>query len=98
MKRMTILAAALAVAASTTPPARAEGTASVSVPTHDLDLASPAGQRILRLRIARAASTLCDVASERLDARVRTAQSRCRAEAIAGARTRAGTDLRLAVR
>jgi UrcA family protein len=63
----------------------------------DLDLASVKGQRIMALRIARAAQTLCDQVNERFGASVRKEQRNCRAETISAAmiavHDRAGTQV-----
>ena len=60
MKRIPILLAIAAVAVSTTATAApAPAPLSIAVEVGDLDLASGKGQRILALRLQRAASALC---------------------------------------
>ena len=100
MTKFTLLAAvvALLTSATTIAQTQVQDTASIRVATRDLVLTSPAGQRTLELRIARAASQLCDTANERFDAKVRTAQRHCREQAISTALVSTRTKARLAAR
>lgn len=82
----TLIAAAVASAATPTLPTEAQPT--VRVATHDLDLSSVAGQRVLDLRVARAAAHVCNTVDPRYASGVRVAQRQCREATIATARTR----------
>lgn len=68
----------LAIAAITSP--AVAQTTRIAIKHADLDLASAAGQRMLALRIERAARTHCDTTSEYLGSEVRISQAACRAE------------------
>jgi UrcA family protein len=98
MKTLTTLFAAVAIAASPVAPAPAQQAPGIKVITSDLNLATANGQHVLALRIARAASQLCDLTNERFGAKVRTAQRQCRDEAIATALASAPNAMRLAER
>lgn len=98
MNTLTILLAAAAIAVGTVTPASAQQSPSIKIATHDLDLATAKGQRVLTLRIARAASRLCDLTNERFDAKVRVAQRWCRDEAMATALASTPNAVQLAVR
>lgn len=95
---IALIAVAAAVAVPVAAPAVAETVETVRVPTHDLDLATPAGQRILDLRIARAASSLCADPNARFSSQLRIAQNACRAAAVAAARTAHDRAIRLTTR
>lgn len=58
------------------------------VRTADLDLASPAGQRVLQQRLVIAAHEVCDSASA-VDLKARNGQGECRAAVIASGQQRA---------
>lgn len=74
MKRTHALIAAAALAVSATPAsAAAPAPQSIAVEAGDLDLASSEGQRILAMRIQRAARTMCK--SEALDSMPRNIRS-----------------------
>ncbi|UVO55666.1 UrcA family protein [Sphingomonas sp. SUN039] len=92
---ITLLAAAVVTAAV---PVSAQETASVRVATRDIDLSTTQGQRILDLRIDRAAHSLCDLANERFDLNVRVAQRQCRQAAVESAIASVQTSIRLAAR
>lgn len=94
----TLIAAAIALTVSARAPAQVLDTRSARVATHDLDLATVKGQRQLKLRIARAASALCETVNPRFDAKVRVAQRACRDTAIATAQESVATKIRLAAR
>ena len=93
-----IAAVAIASGAVITPAAAARDGDSVRVSTHDLDLSTTRGQRVLDLRISRAASALCDTTNERFDAAVRTSQRQCRQAAIASAKSMKDGATRIATR
>jgi UrcA family protein len=80
MKNCTILLAAFATAASPLNPAVAQAVPHIRVGTHDLDLTTAKGQRVLTLRIARAANEVCGGINDRFDTGVRIAQRACRDE------------------
>lgn len=58
---------------------------SVRVHTHDIDLSSARGQKILALRIDRAAREVCDFASDQMGPKVRKIERRCCNKAKASA-------------
>jgi UrcA family protein len=97
-------AAGLAFCAATlslgfaTPAPAAETVRSARIVYADLDLATPKGKRVLALRIARAADTLCGDLNERLDIRVRKAANACRAEVARDARQSINGTVRVASR
>ncbi len=97
---MNIVATLLAAATTAlfAVPVQAQDISSVRVITRDLDLGTAQGQRILKLRIARAASTLCNSVNERFDAKVRLAQRQCRDAAIGQALASRASVARLAAR
>lgn len=92
MKTNLKLASALLAIGATTAslglitPAHAQEVSVIHISTANIDLSSPGGQRILNLRIARAAEALCYDANARFDIRVRKAGTACRDEAIRSAR------------
>ena len=90
-----LLAAAVTALAPAAPVQPPHG---IRIATHDLDLGTARGHRTLTLRIARAASRLCDSVDGRFDARIRVAQRLCRQEAIATALANAPVTVRLALR
>jgi UrcA family protein len=94
----TIVTLIAAAAIAIVPAAPAQTTPSLRVATHDLDLTTTKGQHVLRLRIARAASALCDVADARFGANVRVAQRLCRVDATATALASAPPAVRFAMR
>ena len=98
MKTVITLLATAAIAVSPLAPALAQQARGIKVVTRDLDLVSARGQRVLTLRIARAASRLCDLTNERFDAKVRVAQRQCRDEAMATALASVPNAVRLAAR
>jgi len=85
MNNFVMLTAAIALIASAATIAQAQEPQSIRVKTHDLVLTSAKDQRTLGLRIARAASQLCDTVNPRFDAKVRTAQRHCREQAVSAA-------------
>ena len=97
---MKIIAALLAAAAAAmlVVPATAQDMSTTRVVTRDLDLNSAQGQRTLKLRIARAASIVCNGVNERFDAKVRVAQRQCREATIGQALASAPAATRLAAR
>ena len=94
----TLLAVAAVVAIGPITPAAAEPAPGIKIATHDLNLATAAGRRVLTIRIARAASRLCDLANERFDAKVRIGQRQCRDDAIATALARVPNAVQLVAR
>jgi UrcA family protein len=98
MNTLITLLATVAVAVSPVTPAVAQKAPGVKVVTRDLNLATAAGQRMLTLRITRAASQLCDITNERFGAKVRVAQRQCRDEAMATALASLPNAIRLAAR
>jgi UrcA family protein len=98
---MTVFAkliAAAAIAITAVPALATEAPRSVRVATQDLNLSSAQGQRTLDLRLARAASQLCDTVDPRYDAAVRVAQRQCREATIAAARSNPTNPIRIAAR
>lgn len=71
---------------------------SKQVRTDDINLASEQGQKILALRISRAAREVCDVADDRLDLKIRKIERKCRDAAIASAWANAKINRRLTSR
>ncbi len=98
MNILPTLLAATVLSVGTMAPADAQQGPSIKVVTHDLNLATGKGQRVLTLRIARAAHHLCDLTNERFDANVRVAQRQCRDNAISAALASAPVAMRLAGR
>jgi UrcA family protein len=90
-----ITATAIVLAAA---PTHAEQSQSIRIVTRDIDLATVKGQKMLRLRVARAAHELCDVTNERFGVTVRISQRQCREAAIASALGTASPSTRVAVR
>jgi UrcA family protein len=70
----------------------------VRVRTDDINLATTSGQKILALRIDRAARNVCDFASDRLDHKVRKIERKCRDIAKASAWATVKSDKRVGVR
>lgn len=58
---------------------------SIRVRSSDIDITSVRGQKILALRIDRAAREVCDFANDRLDHQVRKIERKCREDAKASA-------------
>lgn len=58
---------------------------SIRVRSSDIDITSVRGQKILVLRIDRAARVVCDFANDRLDHQVRKIERKCRKDAKASA-------------
>lgn len=56
-------------------------TVSIRVRTSDIDVTSVRGQKILGLRIDRAARNVCDFASDQLGRQVRKIEQKCREDA-----------------
>lgn len=73
-------------------------TNSVRVRTNDIDLTSARGQRILALRVDRAAREVCDYASDRLGHQVRKIERKCRDKAKASAMATVDLERRLGSR
>jgi UrcA family protein len=90
----------LAAAAATAPitPVQAKEVTSVRVATHDLDLATARGQRILKLRIVRAANSVCQSVNPRFDTEVRIRQRQCQDATVSAALASAAVKTRLAAR
>ena len=86
MKIIALLSLAAFAAAATASPAVAAGPETLTsiVQTADLDLASPAGQHKLQLRIVHAASEVCGTASD-ADLVGQNAVRQCRKDTIAKA-------------
>jgi UrcA family protein len=86
MKSILITAALIAVTTFASPSQAqpAGNRAAAVVSTAGLDLSTPAGQRVLDLRVLHAASALCGIPSS-TDPLGRSAFNRCRAEARASA-------------
>jgi UrcA family protein len=80
MKNCIILLAAAAIAATPLGPTVAQDIARVRVATHDIDLTTAKDQRVLTLRITRAANIVCGGVNDRFDTGVRIAQRACRDE------------------
>jgi UrcA family protein len=83
MNTVKILFAVAAVAVSPLAPAVAQEAPSVRIATHDLNLTTAKGQRMLKLRVAQAAAEVCGSVNERFDMGVRIAQRQCREETVA---------------
>jgi UrcA family protein len=58
---------------------------SIPVRIADLDLSTDSGRNILARRIHRAARSICDFASDRIDVKVRKIEKQCRTETEAAA-------------
>lgn len=71
---------------------------SIRVRTDNINLATTSGQKILALRIDRAARDVCDFASDRLDHKVRKIERKCRDKAKASAWASVKSDRRVGVR
>jgi UrcA family protein len=89
---LKLTSALLALAATTASlglisPAHAQETNATSISTTDIDLSSSKGQRVLDLRIARAAEMLCYDANVRLDISARKTSKACRASVVRAAQT-----------
>jgi UrcA family protein len=95
-KKLSIIAilATLPLAAN----AASNETHSIYVHTDDINLASIKGQKILALRIDRAAREVCDFANDRLDHQVRKIERACRNKAKVSAWAMVKSDRRLGVR
>ena len=97
MKTHLKLASALLALGATTAsldlitPAHAQTTSVTRISTTNIDLSSSRGKRILDLRIAPAADTLCYDANEHLDISVRKTTKSCRAEVVRAAQTAVNT-------
>ncbi|OYQ30845.1 hypothetical protein CHU93_06170 [Sandarakinorhabdus cyanobacteriorum] len=85
MRHFLFVALVLAAPAAATPTITVAAGPSVQVATHDLDLATPAGQQRLDGRLRRAATQVCTFTHLRDLAESRLAD-RCRAETLARAR------------
>jgi UrcA family protein len=85
MRHFLFAALLLATPAVATPTITVAAGPSVQVATHDLDLASPAGQQRLDNRLRRAATQVCTFTHLRDLAESRLAD-RCRADTLARAR------------
>jgi UrcA family protein len=90
MNRFVTIIAAATLAVSATNPALAQNddAAVAKVSYGDIDLSSAKGQRLLKLRVSRAAAAVCDQVNERFDTAVRVEQGNCRADTV---RTSIGT-------
>lgn len=73
-------------------------TRSISVRSDDIDLNTMEGQKILALRIDRAAREVCDFASDQMGHQVRKIERACRNKAKASAWTMVKSDRRLGLR
>jgi UrcA family protein len=71
---------------------------SIRVRTHDINISSAYGKKMLALRIDRAAREVCDFANDRLDHQIRKIERKCRDNAKASAWASVGTDAVLAKR
>lgn len=99
MIAFTKLAMAAVVAALPLAANAASGEAhSISVRTNDINLTTIRGQKILALRIDRAAREVCDFANDQLDHKVRKIERLCRDKAKASAWAMAKSERRLGVR
>ena len=67
-------------------PAHAQATSTTRISTANIDLSTSKGQRILDLRVARAADALCYDANGHLDISIRKASNSCRASVMRAAR------------
>lgn len=76
----------------------ADENASIRVRTNDIDISTAHGQKILALRIDRAAREVCDFANDRLAHQIRKIERKCRNDAKASAWVGVGIDARLAKR
>jgi UrcA family protein len=99
MSPFTKLAMLAVVAALPLAAVNASGsTNSIHVRTDDIELSSAVGQRILALRINRAAERVCEFADDRLDHKVRKIERQCRENAKASAWAIVKSDRRLGSR
>jgi UrcA family protein len=73
-------------------------TQSIHVRTNDINISSAHGQKILALRVDRAAREVCDFANDRLGHQVRKIERKCRENAKASAWAAFKTDTRLGSR
>ncbi len=71
---------------------------SIRVRTGDINMSGARGQKILALRIERAAREVCDFANDRLDRQVRKIERKCREDAKASAWAIVNTYTRLGSR
>ncbi len=85
MTTVKALLAAAAIAVSPLAPVVAQDAPGVRIATHDLNLTTPKGQRLLKLRVAQAAAEVCGGVDERFDSKVRIAQRQCRDATVANA-------------
>lgn len=76
---MTVIFAAMPLAAV----GASDHPNSIHVRTNDIDLGSASGQKILAIRISRAAREVCDFADDRLDLKIRKIERQCRDATIA---------------
>ncbi len=88
MKTYLLAAAALGLAASTTPAlAGPDGGSSMKISTTGLDLATPEGHKMLDQRIERAAKSVCQVNQVRTGTRTKShAAKQCMTKARASAK------------
>jgi UrcA family protein len=91
---MAAIAATLPLVAN----AASEETHSISVRTDDINLNTKRGQKILALRIDRAAREVCDFANDQLDNRVRKIEQTCRTRTKASAWAMVKSDRRFGAR
>lgn len=84
MNRFATILAAASLTLVATSPALAQNDASTiaKVSYGDIDLSTAKGKRILKLRVSRAAATVCDQVNVRFDTAVRVAQDNCRADTM----------------
>lgn len=78
--------------------AASDETRSISVRSNDINLNTIKGQKILALRIDRAAREVCDFASDQLGHQVRKIERACRNKAKASAWAMVKSDRRLGLR
>ena len=83
----SLIAAAVALTAIVTTPAGAQTAPVAKVFYGDLDVGSTAGMSTLKIRIARAAHTLCNDRVGNVELASRAASLRCYIAAVAGAMT-----------
>jgi UrcA family protein len=77
---VTIAIAAMLSIALATPGLAQDPAEQATISYRDIDVDTAHGQRVLALRIHRAASKLCESADERLDSKARIRASQCRAQ------------------
>jgi UrcA family protein len=70
----------------------------IRVRTHDINISSTHGQKILAVLTDRAAREVCDFANDRLDRQIRKIERKCRDEAKASAWASVETDAHLSKR